>query len=218
MADFDAPSSQLVVDLLKDEVVRKRLHAIARAITRSDVDADDLVQNALMRVLDPEDAPWDREQVTFFTHMGRVMRQTWNEQMRRARVKREVPDGTLTQHERVSDSGPLADSEAARAETTSLQRRLMHDVLAEIGDKHPIARQVYELGEQGIEDPREQAAIIGCAPNDVHLAIKQLKYAARRALERWELAEERRMKELAEERRMKQLQEGRSKAATEETP
>jgi hypothetical protein len=99
----------------------------------------------------------------------------------------------------------------------SLEKRLMQEVLAEIGDKHPIARRVYELGAQGVEEPREQAGIIGCSPNDVHLAIKQLKYAARRALERWEMAEERRMKELAEERRMKQLERGK-KAPTEEAP
>ncbi len=47
--------------------------------------------------------------------------------------------------------------------------------------------------------------------------MKQLKYAARRALERWEMAEERRMKELADERRTKQLEQGK-KAPTEEAP
>jgi DNA-directed RNA polymerase specialized sigma24 family protein len=209
MAAFDALSSQLVVDLLRDDVIRKRLQDIAFASTRSRADADDLVQNALLRVLDPDDAPWDPEKVPFLKHVGRVMRQTWDESLRRARVKREVPDGNLTQDETIPDSSPAADSGVARTETSSLQRMLMKEVLAEIGDKHPIARQVFELGAEGIEDPRELMATIGCTFNDVHLAIKQLRYHARRALERWDMAEEQRMRE---------LQGAGKKAATEGTP
>lgn len=217
MLDFEAPSSLAVLKLLDDELVRKRLHDIAFDRTKSDSDADDLVQAALLRVFNPDDAPWDSNGVTFFTHMHRVMRQTRHEQMRRARVKREVLDETLTDHERVLDPEPTAESEVARAESVSLEKMLMQEVLAEIGDKHPIARQVYELGAQGVEDVREQATAIGCTPDEVRLAVKQLRYAARRALERWEMAEERRMKELADQRRTKQLEQGK-KAPTEEAP
>src|ERR1019366_25400 len=64
----DAPSSRLVSAELWKGDVRKRLHAIALWHTGSDADTKDLVADALVRVLEPEDRPWDPNERLFLVH------------------------------------------------------------------------------------------------------------------------------------------------------
>jgi hypothetical protein len=64
----DAPSSRLVSAELWKGDVRKRSHAIALWHTGSDADTKDLVAEALVRVLEPEDRPWDPNERLFLVH------------------------------------------------------------------------------------------------------------------------------------------------------
>jgi DNA-directed RNA polymerase specialized sigma24 family protein len=55
--DAKAPSSKRVVAELNRPEVRAHVYRLALWSTHSEGDAEDLVQDALERVLDPEDAP-----------------------------------------------------------------------------------------------------------------------------------------------------------------
>jgi DNA-directed RNA polymerase specialized sigma24 family protein len=209
MYDADAPSSRLVIDQLDKPNVRGRLRAIALWSTESEAVAEDLLQDALLRALDPEDAPWVPAKGTFLTHMSFLMRQTWYRTMRRAAAQSEVLDNGVARDKTTPSPGPAADEEVARLRSVALWRSLLDQVLATVGDKHPIARRICELAMEGKEEPEEQAQSIGCTPEEVYAGLKLLKRHARRALEDWNAAEERRMKD---------LQQASARPPTEETP
>jgi DNA-directed RNA polymerase specialized sigma24 family protein len=59
MLHVRAPSSQRPILELEKPKVRNVLHRIALTRTRSHAAAEDLVADALVRALDPEDAPWE---------------------------------------------------------------------------------------------------------------------------------------------------------------
>jgi DNA-directed RNA polymerase specialized sigma24 family protein len=196
--DVDAPSSLPVIDLLARPLVMQRLRVIARWSTGTDPEADDLVQEALVRVLDPDDVPWVPERGTFFTHMSFVMRQVWDRWMRRARAQREVLDSGLARDETVPSAESSADEALHDRRRVALWSSLAREVLAAIGERHPRVRQVYELAAGGIEDPAEQAEALHCHVEEIYLARKTLARHARAALEAWEQSEQRRMADARE--------------------
>jgi len=164
--DLGAPSSQRAIFELEKPKVRERLHRIALTRTTSHAAADDLVEDALVRVLDPDDSPWDSGQYPFVRHMRFVMRQTWDRQMRRASVQREVLD------------------EGVKGE---------EGTLAALEHEHPLVRPICELGAQGIASPSQQAQALGCPVQAVYDAFATLERHARKALTDWERDERRRM-------------------------
>ncbi len=209
MFDADAPSSRLVIAQLEKPNVRERLRAIALWSTESEAAAEDLLQDALVRALDPDDAPWIPAKGTFLTHMSFLMRQTWYRTMRRAAAQSEVLDNNVARDKTTPSPEPAADEELARGRSVALWRSLLEQVLARVADKHPITRRICELAMEGKDEPDDQAQVIGCTVEEVYAGLKLLKRYARRALEDWNAAEERRMKD---------LQEASAKPPTEETP
>src|SRR5271167_579094 len=81
--DRNAPSVKRVVAELEDPEVRAGLTRLSVQMTGSPADADDLAADALERVIDPDDSPWEKR--TFLTHMKFVMRQVWDQQRRAVR-------------------------------------------------------------------------------------------------------------------------------------
>jgi DNA-directed RNA polymerase specialized sigma24 family protein len=208
MLEAQAPSSLRVVAELDKPRVKERLHAIARWSTGSDdAAADDLVQDALARVLDPAKAPWDPARGSFLQHMSFVMRHVWDRRMRRVAVQREVLDGNLD--ETTPGREPSAEDELARLQTLAIYRSALEEALCAIDDKHPLARKIFDLVTQGIEEPAKQARRLKCDVDEVYRTLETVKYHARRALER---------REVAEARRMRDLQQASKKPPTEETP
>jgi DNA-directed RNA polymerase specialized sigma24 family protein len=198
MFDPEALSSLRALEELGKEGTRRRLIAIAKWSTGSDADAEDLVSAALVEVLDPERQPWVAGKTTFLVHMSFVMRHVWNEELRRARVKREVVDQDVTFDQRTVSREPAADDELHRRRSLQVLRELGERLLAEIGEKFPVAKKVYELGAAGTEEADEQAAIIGCTVEEVREARRTLKHHAERIRHEHELAEERRMRAMRE--------------------
>jgi DNA-directed RNA polymerase specialized sigma24 family protein len=196
--DPRAPTSERALAELSKKSTRAQLIAIARWSTRSAADAEDLVSRALLSVLDPDKAPWVSTTHTFLTHMSRVMRHVWDEDMRRARVRHEVADENVTRDFKTASREPPADEELHRRRSLHVLRELGQKLLAEIGSRSPIAKGCYELGAAGIEEAEEQAAILGCSIEDVHQARETLKRQAKRIRQEYDQAEESRMKAVRE--------------------
>jgi DNA-directed RNA polymerase specialized sigma24 family protein len=191
--DFKAPTSQRAILELEKPKVRGKLHKIALVRTTSHAPAEDLVQSALLRVLDPEDAPWDPSQGSFVRHMKLVIRQTWGRQVRRASVQREVRDGGVKAEEGTASKGDLADEEVEHLRWLRQRASLLDEVVTTLEAEHPLVRPICELGAQGIESPAEQAQKLGCSVQTVYDAFATLKRYARKALTDWDRAERRRI-------------------------
>jgi DNA-directed RNA polymerase specialized sigma24 family protein len=197
MYDPDAPSSKRTLVELEKPRVRPSLVQIALWSTRSEADAEDLVSDALILVLDPEESPWVPPR-TFLTHMTFVMRHLWDQRMRGARTWREVVDEYVTADKNTLSREPPADDELHRRRSLAVLRQLAAKVVAEIGAKHPIAKRCFELASQGIDEPEEQATLIGCPVEEIYDAIRKLRYHAQRIRSEWEAAEDLRMQHARE--------------------
>jgi len=196
--DPKAPTSQRALAELSKKATRGALIAIARWSTGSDADAEDLVSSAILAVLDPENAPWVSQKRTFLSHMSYLMRHVWDEDMRRARVKREVIDENVTSDLGTVGKEPPADDELHRRRSLRVLRELGEELMTAIGEQSPVARKCYQLGAAGVEDAKEQAGLIGCSIDAIYQARDTLKRHARRIRDEYDQAEERRMKDLRE--------------------
>jgi DNA-directed RNA polymerase specialized sigma24 family protein len=196
--DAKAPSSERVVAELQRPEIRAQVYRLARWSTKSEVDAEDLVQDALERVLDPDDTPWEPERRGFLTHMSFVMRQVWDQRGRAARVRLEViTDGLAVDEQTLSREPPL-DEELERRRWLAVHRSLGEHLLIAMGDD-ALGRRVFELGiTEGLYEPRELAERIPTTLEQAKSALQRLKYHARRILDDWTTAEDRRMKGLRE--------------------
>ena len=197
MYDADAISSRLAVAELSKPGVTKRLLKFAMWSTPSEAEAEDLIANTLLRVLDPQDAPWDPAHGSFLKHMAYVMRQQWDRHARRSMVRNEIVGTGLASDENTSSREPPADDELDRRRSLAVLRTLGERLLVRVGDDVR-ARQVFDLGAKGVHEQGEQAAALACTASEVKDAVLRLKYHARLVREEWTDAEERRMTALRE--------------------
>jgi hypothetical protein len=187
----------------------ERLRAIALWFTEKDTweaGAKDLVEDALVEVMDPERMPWERG--AFLTHMTFVMRHVWHTKKRLLVSRTEVVDSEIAKDENTLSKEPRADDELHRRRKYGVWRELGQKLVAKIADKYPRAVQVFELAAKGIEEPAEQAEALSCPVEEIYEAMGVLKRYGRGLREEWEQEEERRMKE-AHERAMKKRAEPR---------
>jgi DNA-directed RNA polymerase specialized sigma24 family protein len=196
--DRDAPSTKRVLEELKKPRGRPRLFRLAWWRTHSKHDADDLVQQTLECVCDPERRPWDPARKTFLIHISDVMRDILYEQGRSARAMHEVVDSTLARDDATVDGAPLADEALdAHRELARLQE-MREQLLADLGDRHPIATKALRLAMTGVVTPAEQAGRIPCAVEDLYEAYRVLKYHGALILAERQEAEARQMRERRE--------------------
>jgi DNA-directed RNA polymerase specialized sigma24 family protein len=196
--DFDAPSSRFALAEFDKDIVRQRLRAIAGVKTGSESDADDLVANALLRVLDPEGQPWTPEQTTFIDHMTYVMRRLWDRKLRKAVNQQKILKSGIHRDQYTPSRGEAADDELHRHRSVAFWQSLLEVVLAEIGDKHPLTREICDLVARGIDEPATQARILKCDVDKVYRALETLRYHATRVLDARELAEQLKMRDRRE--------------------
>jgi DNA-directed RNA polymerase specialized sigma24 family protein len=163
--------------------------------TRSNADAEDLVADAFVRVLDPEDRPWDPSKRGFLVHMSFVMQLCWAHQSRRLRFSKEMSDEGVAQERTASDSARV-DDEVDRTRTLEVRRELGERVFARLEDA--LTRSVFKLGAEEDLKPAEQAERLECSVPAIHAAYKQIAYHGRIVLEEWNESERRRMNELRE--------------------
>ena len=99
MFDRKSPLSLLVeAELKKDGVMRDlRRMAMKLAMSHEEQDGKDLLAKSLVRVIDPDDDPWQPGTHSFLAHMHGVMRQVRYRQRRKLSREAEVFDGGLAQ-------------------------------------------------------------------------------------------------------------------------
>ncbi len=195
--DPKAPSSVRALAEFAQRSVRARLLVIAKLFTKgSEADAEDLIAWAMMVVLDPAKDPWPKG--SFTAHMGHAMRHVKDEMNRRAQAKRETVDEDATDDRRALTKEAPADAELHRRREIAVFHELGERLMREIGAKHPIAKRVYELSMDDIDEADEQAAIIGCSVDEIHDAREIIKRHAKRIRDEYDQAEELRMKALRE--------------------
>jgi DNA-directed RNA polymerase specialized sigma24 family protein len=196
--DFETPASKRVIEQLDKPGVRQRLVQIARWSARTESDPEDLVAEALLWALDPDRMPWVPEKKTFLAHMAAVIHRVWSRQVEKERARQELLDSGIARDEYTPSPATTADDELDGRRTLALWQSLLESVLAKIGDKHPLTRQICDLAATGVDEPAEQARVLRCRKEDVYRAIETLQYHGKLALEAWELSEQRRMNELQE--------------------
>jgi DNA-directed RNA polymerase specialized sigma24 family protein len=185
--DPQAPSSQTAIAEYRKPSVANAILSHACWLMGSAKDAEDLVHDALLCVLDPADSPWDPARAPLVVHMSIVMRDLRHNERRRARKRREV-DSAAGDEEGMVDSRPGQDVRLGQEEEMAELRRLGTELRAALAEEDdPIAQtavRVFDLAAEGIEAPREQAARIGCEPRQVYEANRRLKYHAQAILKR----------------------------------
>jgi DNA-directed RNA polymerase specialized sigma24 family protein len=193
----DTPIATLIAAELKKPHVRMRLHQMAMWSTRSENDADDLVEDALVRVLDPEDLPWDPRVRSFLTHMLFAIPPTWYRRMRKLRAKLEVIDDGLARNEDTVSDAPSAHDDLHRRRMFEHQRSLGQRLLPRLPEGS-LEYEIFHRCSQEDLTQGELAAQLGRTVDEIKAAQKRLRYLGQQILAEWEQAEERRMKALRE--------------------
>jgi DNA-directed RNA polymerase specialized sigma24 family protein len=181
--DPQPPSFDGIRKELEKASVRARLKWLATRYTATDADAEDLVQQALARVVDPQGSPWDPDgTTTFVNHVGSVINGLASNEWRSARVRHEILDGHLAHDGQTADDAPAVDAILEEREEQETLRRRGVKLLACLGDTDPVATDVLAAAREGFETPAEQAARLGRKVEDVYEAYRRLKYHAAQIL------------------------------------
>ncbi len=178
---------------LQKNGARTKLVRLAFWRTRSLAESEDLVQAALVRAVDPNGQPWNREGSTsFFAHVGSIMNGLAANARRSFRARREVVESNVARNEETVDSAPLADAVLAEHEDRAKLQRMGSELQAILEKTDPVAAGVYRAAAEGAESHAEQAARAGCEIEAVRHAYDRIKYQARQILDRAREAEKRR--------------------------
>jgi DNA-directed RNA polymerase specialized sigma24 family protein len=195
MFDANAPTSLRVAEQLAIQSIRERLLKIACWSTKNFAAAQDLTQDALVRVLDPEDRPWDPEKGTFLTHMTHVLRQIWADRLRRL-ANHELPSERRVGSAAMASDEPLPDEALDDHRSLVVAELLVERLMVALEKQRPMAARCLELMGNGVMAAREQAEQLGCPVEDVYEANRFLKRQAQRIREEWMASEEARMRRL----------------------
>jgi RNA polymerase sigma factor (sigma-70 family) len=192
--DYDAPSTKQVIARLTDAELRRILLRMAFWHTRSDADAEDLLADASIRVMDPEDQPWNSEERPFLAQMSRVMRQHWTQQTRRLGFHNEQADGGAALETTASDV-ERPDDRLERLRKVEVERAIGKEIHGRLDAK---SRSVFELCMGDDLTWSKQAELLGYSVATIEAAHKQMKYHGRIVRKEWDAAENRRMNALKE--------------------
>jgi DNA-directed RNA polymerase specialized sigma24 family protein len=191
-----APSLQRAHEELEKSDTRAKLVKFAAWRAHHGPDADDLLQEALAKVFDPDDSPWDPDGgKSFVLHVGSVINRLASHEWTSARVQHEVVDSRIASDEATVDPLPLADATLAQHQESAEMHRLGELLLAELGDGDTVATKVLLAAREGCETPAELAEKTGHRVEEVYDAIRRLKYHGRQVLLRERAAEARRLSE-----------------------
>jgi DNA-directed RNA polymerase specialized sigma24 family protein len=197
MAEGDGLRELVTAELKKDGVMRE-LKKRAGLRARTDWDMKDLLAEALSRVIDPDDMPWDPSK-EFVGHVTFAIRHSWYRRTHLKSEEAEVFDGGVAQENTGLDQPPV-DQQVERARLLDVHRTLGDRLI----DRLPASsrpRQLFELLSREDLTPSETATRLDCTVAEVHAAEKQVKYYGTLVKDEWEVAEERRMSALRERAR-----------------
>jgi hypothetical protein len=193
--DRNAPSTKRAVAELLNKDLYDQLLRYALWRTSSDAAAKDLLADAIECVGDPSRKPWDPSKVSFFRHMRLVMDTLAIEGARKGYGRFEVVDSRLAVDATTADPSPLPEEALHDHRELAREKEMGDLLLVDLGDSDPVATKVFRAASEGIEEPREQAAHIGCRVEEVYEALRRLKYRGARIRKSYEAREAARMKE-----------------------
>jgi hypothetical protein len=194
MYDPKAPSSVLALAEYKKPLVQRLLTKLAWQRAKHEQDAEDLLSNSLIRVLDPDDLPWVPTARPFVFHMRVVMRRVWQGHQALLRTKNEVYDGGATE-ENAADDGAGPDEAVARARELETERILGERLRTRLVDD-PDALRLFDFASTQDLERGEQAAALGWTTDQWRAVYKRIAYAAKAVRQEWLDGEERRMNAL----------------------
>jgi len=195
MIDKQAASTIRALAEANKPEVRKKLILFASWRGHSEADAEDLVQEALAKVCDPNDSPWDPERgKSFVVHVGSIINGLASNVVKSARVRHEIIETQLAHDGSAHDEAPPPDDALEeRRESARLQRmgELLRSYFEERGDTIPV--QVLDWARQGKEEIDEVAAETGHPLQEIRDAQRRMKYRAKQIRAEEEEAERKRM-------------------------
>ena len=174
MFDRNAPSSQRAIEEFRKEEVRASLYRYAAKRTQSLADAEDVLADALIRVLDPDDKPWDPAQRSFERHMRFLVRDVAIDRARSGYARFEVVD--TSPGEAAASPDPQADEIVAQEVDVAWQRRMGTLLLTRLDGRDDLAARVYRLACQGVETPADMARELGCPIEEIYEAMRRIRY------------------------------------------
>ncbi len=200
MYDPRAPSSLLAIAEYGKPKEASRLLRYAMWRTRSDAEAKDLVADALVRVCDPDDKPWDPSVRSFFRHMRRVMDDDAIEDNRTGFKKYEIVDTEHEAFDRVIQPIPGPDMALQAKRRLGWLREMWGTLLGRLRGKDRLPLRIYELACAGQHDePEEFAQQLGVPVEAIYEAMRRLRYHGLIVRHEWEEKEKQRMAGLREQ-------------------
>lgn len=197
MYDPKAPSSlRALAEYTKPENARHLLR-YATWWTKNEGTAKDLIADAMERVLDPEDRPWDPSRASFRGHMRMLMGFGAIDERRTGFGKYEIVDDEHEAFERVVEPMPQPDALLHRKRKLVWMREMWTGVVARLKRDDTLPVRIYELACKGLHDePEEFAEALGVPAPEIYEAMRRLRYHAQNVRGEWEQEEARRMAEL----------------------
>jgi DNA-directed RNA polymerase specialized sigma24 family protein len=163
--------------------LRLQVLNLAMKLARSRAAAEDLVQEAILRVIDPDGDPWDpATEPELARHLMRIIDNIRRVERAHRKVQRD-PSIEATVEERMTPRAPTPEKPSVDAEGEGAAQRRLAAVKEKLGDD-PVALKVIEQTEQGVDRPAEQALATGESLDDIRTARKRVRTAIATILRR----------------------------------
>lgn len=192
-------SRRALAEYAKPEVAR---HLIRYATwrTKSVVEAQDLIADAMVRVCDPDDRPWTPGTASFVRHMRLVMDGDHFEAKRTGFGKYETVDSEHEAFDRAVEPTPGPDMALQAKRRLDWLRGLMLRLITRLKGKDPLALAMYELAcDNRHDEPAEFAEALAVPVEEIYEAMRRLRYHGKIVRDEWEAGEKQRMDELRAE-------------------
>ncbi len=156
--------------------VRAQVLVFAVRVARSRHAAEDLVQEAFVRALDPEADPWRPEvEPLLAKHLMRIVDNIQRGKRAHRAVERD-PRHAAVVEERMKPPSATPEDTALVSEEDARAARTLEAVKLELRDD-PLALQIVELSESGEDRPLDQAEATGRPVEDIRNARKRVQRA-----------------------------------------
>lgn len=188
MSSSDRSSSEpqsLAADLEAQDWPRLRARLLRFAIrrARSRADAEDHVQEAVDRVFGPKRDPWNPEvEPELARHLMHVIDKIRSDERDKRNVRLD-PRNSATVEVRMTLPLPTPEQANLDAEADRQARRRLDEVKADRSND-PVALEVIEQSEDGVDRPAEQARATGRTIEEIMNARKRIKRAIQEVLQR----------------------------------
>ena len=194
MYDPKAPSSLLALAEYAKPDVARHLLRYATWWTKNEHTAHDLLADAMERVLDPADRPWDPRKASFRGHVRMLMGLGFIEATRTGFGKYEVVDSEHGAFERAIEPLPPPDALLHRKRKLEWMRAMWPAVAARLKEEDALPILIYEIACEGRHDePEEFAEVIGVPVAEIYEAMRRLRFHAAKVRAEWESKEKQRM-------------------------